>query len=262
MSSRRAAALASRLSQPYGAWREAIRAMRPADATELVAELHDAWIAGELGPSLFQGEEVPALEVERRFGRLFAALPEAITAGLVASRFAESETDVRRWCWAPGWTLMEQDEDLLLMDDANVLPLLDEVEAGCPKSTYAVEIVAHHVRDHAHHALFQGQPEFEQRLALASPWALAARRAGASELASYLERLASYRARGKVKIEDVEQRVYDLRRCHANRNERPVITSSGKDFVAVLARANVLPGWLVVRAGTGEMWATEESPKR
>ncbi|HEU4410675.1 MAG TPA: hypothetical protein VFS43_35800 [Polyangiaceae bacterium] len=122
------------------------------------------------------------LEADRRLGRVFARLPTELTEAYELERDLTGETDLRRWCWVPGWVGSSQDEDLLIMSDANVAPLLDEAREGCTKRDYVLKIVEHHARDSAHHALWDGAKHLPDVLARCRSWAPAARAARAEGL--------------------------------------------------------------------------------
>ncbi|MBK6580002.1 MAG: hypothetical protein IPG17_28235 [Sandaracinaceae bacterium] len=89
-----------------------------------------------------------------------------------------------------------------------------------------------------------------------------AARAGATDLVDYAARIASYAVQGAVKREDVEQRVFDLRRCHPNRTVPPHVRLEGDRWLARLDRANTLPGQLVIDRRTGAMRAEETARRR
>jgi len=248
-----ARALIELLSMPVEDWPAAIAALPPAEAEKHLRDLHRAWVGGELGT-----RPCPTLdlsEVDRRIGQFFQQQPRSWVESLHVERFAKTESDVRRWCWAPGWSLIEQDEDLMLMDDAFVEPLLEEARERCTKRKYVLGIVAHHVRDSAHHAAWQGSDALEDRLRLARNWRPLARSAEAPDLVEYLERLAGYAERRKVTREEVDTRVFDLRRCHPDVHLVPVVERKGREWIARLDRAGTTEGRLMVDAGSGRMWA-------
>lgn len=111
--------------------------------------------------------------------------------------------------------------------------------------------------------LTEAWPEaLAQNLQRCRPWVSAARAARADGLATYLERLDSYSSKARVKkVEDVEQRVFDLRRCDAQLGTPPSVRRDGARWRAPFARANLLAGEIFVEVATGRMWA-EELPKQ
>lgn len=241
-------ALAEISSDP-AAWPAAIQRLSPQDAWLVIDAVHAAWIDGTLTPRLLRSGETE-LELDRAIGRAFAALPESLVDPLERERWADDETDARRWCWAPGWSLMSQDEDLLLMRDDWTVALLEEIGAGCTKRRYAEGIVEHHVRDSVHAALWTDEGSFRARLAWAGSIAEVARATGATRVAEYAARLASYAAHGRVKREDIEQRVLDLRRCHPNPALAPDVRIEGDLWIAREGS-----GELVVQRDDGRTWA-------
>jgi hypothetical protein len=247
----------SELPGDLASWPAALGAMREVDAHEVLAALFEAWVAGRLEAHLHaQGETY------RSFGALLTGLPERFTVGLSAERMADDEVDVRRWCWAPGWFLLSQDEDLMVMNDDCVSALLEEGAAGCPKREYVFGIVEHHVRDQMHHALWDGAATLPERLVWAGRVASEAALAGAADVSDYAARIASYAVQGAVKREDVEQRVFDLRRCHPNRTVPPHVRLEGDRWLARLDRGNALVGQLVIDRRTGAMRADETVRRR
>jgi hypothetical protein len=234
---------------------DALEGLARAERARFVERLYTSWIAGTIPPAAVGADD--AIEANRRIGRAFRALPSALTDPLSFERTERDEMDVRRWCWVPGWYLMSQDEDLLLMDDDYVAALCQEASEGCTKRKYALSIVEHHARDGAHHALWDGAERLEEHLEKVGSWAALAHAADAPELAAYLERLGRYAEPRAVDQAEVRQRVLDLRRCHANEGVAPSFTREGDRWVARLDRANVTEGRLVIEAATGRMWAEE-----
>ncbi len=181
---------------------------------------------------------------------------------------------LRRWCWAPGWYLWQQDEDLALMNDECLPTLLEEAALECPKHEYIYAIVEHFVRDAAHAALWpqivrrrraSGEAVLhvvdaalaraERVLALASP--------DASQLMRYCRRLTTYAQRRPVDADEARQRVFDLRRCSADEHRPVEIVDDGELWVARLDQSGFRKGRLYVRKASGEMWAlTDASSKR
>lgn len=247
----------SELPGDLATWPAALGAIPEVDAHEVLAALFEAWVAGQLDATL-----TARGATYRSFGALLMGLPERFTDGLSAERMADDEVDVRRWCWAPGWYLLSQDEDLMVMNDDCVSALLEEGAAGCPKREYVFGIVEHHVRDQMHHALWDGASTLPERLAWARQVGEDAARAGATDLVDYASRIASYAVQGAVKREDVDQRVFDLRRCHPNRTVPPKVRLEGELWLARLDRANTLPGQLVIDRRTGAMHAEETARRR
>lgn len=238
------------------AWVPALVAMAPEDARVLTVALYYGYVQGQLQHALPGRDEVTTL---RAFGRVLRDLPEALLRGCVWDRMHESVDDVRRWTWTPEWSLLSQDEDLMVMEDALVPVLLEEAGAGCTKRGYVAGIVAHHARDQAHGALSGGAEALNASLTRAGQWAELALAAGAREESAYLARLAGYRAPRRVGADEVTQRVFDLRRCHPDLRNTPSVRSVGDRYEVVLVERP----WrrtLHVERATGRMWATDERP--
>ncbi|APR76150.1 Hypothetical protein A7982_01497 [Minicystis rosea] len=244
------------------AWPDALAAMPHEDAATLVTDLYRAWLEGALGTALFDAEgPIAQSDADRRMGRMFLRLPKPLRLGDMSIEMGpSSEHDLCRWCWAPAWTFCSQDEDLLVMSDGCVAPLLEEARAGCPKRDYVISIVEHHARDRAHGHLWNNAAGLDAVLAKVRDWIVLSRDAGAVELTAYLERLASYAEPRRVSREEAITRVFDLRRCDPERHRAPEVSLSGGQWVARF-------DWLVVGAATlhidvesGRMWA-ELPPK-
>ena len=234
------------LGEDVGGWPRAYEHLAPEARNEALEAAYATWIAGELGSDP---------ERDREIGRVLSSLPEEWCEPVFIDRVSPNPDELRRWCWGRDWFLFTDDEDLMLMDDRYVEPLLDEARRGCTKRDGALGIVQHHARDSAHHAAFAGPRELGQRLRLVDSWLPWARTANAPELVRYLERLAGYAAEREVSAEDVEQRVIDLRRCDPRAGDRPEVRRVGSSWVASLALANHTPGELFVEVATGKTWA-------
>jgi hypothetical protein len=226
------------------------------EAARFAKRFYEGWVAGRIPPAVV-GVSDP-VEANRLLGAIWRGLPSRLTERMSIERRIRGDIDARRWCWVPGWYAMSQDEDLLLMRDALMRPLLEEAAAGCTKREYVLSIVEHHARDSAHHALWDGAHDLEPRLRRIGGWATLARNARALALATYLERLGSYAEARDIDEAEVQQRVYDLRRCSADASRTPAIHREGRRWVARLDRANVLEGWLVVDSTTGRMRGSAE----
>ncbi len=201
---------------------------------------------------------------DRRLGRLLQDLDPGgkISETVWFQAEAKDERAIRRWCWSPGWELMSQDEDLLLMNDKAVPLILEEATYGCPKRDYAVHIVAHHVRGSLHHSLWGSPPNLEKidsALARAEHLLPMAEKSESPDLATYLKRLAGYRQRRKIRRAEAEQRVLDLRSCTQSPKKPVVLNRKGGNWVADLLRGNVAEGSLHIERNSGIMWAEEIS---
>ncbi|MCA9533015.1 MAG: hypothetical protein KC593_05030 [Myxococcales bacterium] len=247
---------ASGNADALAAWVPALLAMTPDDARVLIEALYFGYVHGRLREALLGCDEVTTI---RAFGRVLRDLPEELLRGCVYDAMHESPEDVRRWTWTPEWSLLSQDEDLMVMEDALIPVLFEEAGAGCTKSDYVAGIAAHHARDQAHGALLRGPDALAATLARAGEWSKLAFDAGASKEASYLTRLAGYRVPEQVGVEEVAQRVFDLRRCHADLRNTPTVRTVGDVYEALLVESP----WrrtLHVERATGRMWATDERP--
>ncbi len=174
------------------------------------------WISGRLEPR-FVGAEL---------GDSLVALRRALALALEASGVADEleienrnvnpdESTARRWCWIRPWYLLSQDEDLMLMSDRLVVPLLEEAAHGCPKREDALSITQHHVRDQAHASLRAGPDALRARLRELAAFRPAAAAAKHATLDAYLGRLESYSKPARVDREEAAARISDLWRCHA-----------------------------------------------
>jgi hypothetical protein len=107
---------------------------------------------------------------------------------------------------------MSQDEDLLLMDHNAILHLLTvAAEPDCPKREYIIHCVAHAARDDVFSSL--GTARFNETLQRISSYRKPIARTGATDLLSYVERLATYGERCSVDRDGAVKRGLDLTRC-------------------------------------------------
>lgn len=224
------------------------------DALDVINELHDLWIVHDAANALLTGEFEPVpdddITADRRLSGIVRQFPEGLTDWVEIEHFGAREgRDIRRWAWVQGWILLSQDEDLVAGHDTNILPLLAEAALNCPKASYIAAIVSHHVRDAAHFALFAGEGKFQEYVRGLQAWRAAAESASASDLVAYLSRLESYgETRGAQSRENVEQMVFDLRRCHPDLTRAAEIERDGARWIAAVA-----PGELQVDAHTGRV---------
>lgn len=260
-----AALLLAELPPPQGngedalhAWVPALQALPLRDGQVLSELLYFGYVQGKLRGVL---AETSALTELRALGRVLRDLPDELLHGCVWDRMHASTEDVRRWTWTREWTLLSQDEDLMVMEDALIPALLEEVGAGCTKRAYVASIVAHHARDKAHGALGRGAAVLAESLACAGAWAELAQRAGALAEAEYMTRLAGYRSVRVVDADDVTQRVYDLRRCYPDPARVPVVRAVGDRYQAQLVE-RPFQRTLHVERATGRMWTTDGSVER
>lgn len=229
------------LPASVAAWRSAVAAMDDAARAGLGPAVVRAWADGRLEDGL-RGQ----FPSERAMRAALALACEAFGEVAIEEHArAIDETVARRWCWIRGWYLMDQDEDLFLMDDAFVVPLLEEAAAGCPKRDYAIAIVEHHLRDHAHAMLRTGWRETRMRIGEYARWLPALR---AVDRAAYVERLIEHTRPAKINRDDAEQRVRDFWRCHAP--HEVVLEAVGDGW---RARIDNTRSWIVVERKTGAM---------
>lgn len=222
-------------------WAAVVERMEETARTELGVAVARAWIDGSLE------DLVRAQFASERamWGALATACEVFGDVAIERDLRSIDEGVARRWCWIRAWHLWDQDEDLALMGDAFVTPLLEEAAADCPKRDYAISIVEHHLRDHTHGALRRGWSQVREQVAGYARWLPALR---AVERAAYVERLIGYAQPGKVSRADAEQRVRDFWRCYAPRDVALEAVGDGWR-----ARIDSTRAWIVVERKTGAM---------
>ena len=161
------------------------------------------------------------------------------------------DATARRWCWVVPWILFSQDEDLFLMADDLVAPLLEEAGAGCPKRAYVFSIALHHVRDQANAALRNGSGAVRARIRELVRFRQVGVDAGHETFVAYLDRLARYERPGKVDREGACARVSDLWRCHAP--PAATVEAAGNEWRAQSSTTPAHEEWIVIDAKTGAM---------
>jgi hypothetical protein len=252
-------ALRSMLPDAPSGWLAFLTALPEPDAYILIAPLYALWQNGE-GCLFFDGEPgLSSHEADRRLGRLFHALPAGLTEDLCLRRFWADEGDVRRWCWAHG-PYFSEDGDGILDDEASIVPIFDEVRAGCPERASALGLVERNVRRHVHSALWKGEPELRQQLLKAGALVDPARAAAADELAAYFERLASYASVGKVDREGANQRVLDLRPPYSWPAGEPELHRKQGYWSAPFPEKGQRPGVITIQSSTGRMRVERVTP--
>lgn len=235
--------------------RSAISATPPRKKSQVQA-LFSAWVTGDLATMLCSaGVTANTLEADRALGRYFSRLPGETTNALRVQRPAHNLDDVRRWCWAVGWSLSFDDEDLVLMRDDYAPVLLDEAAFAPAKGGEATEIVAHHCRDQAHATLWSG--DLHAVLRRVAEWLPLARKTPNARVIAYMERLVSYGATREVNEDEAKQRVFDLRRCNEKRNTPPEIREAHGQWIASFDHSNRNPAELFIDRATGAMQARE-----
>jgi hypothetical protein len=242
-------------------WPEQLLVMPPSEATVLLVHLYKTWVPGELTVFLQRHSPTKSLyQIDREIAAILLLLPEGLfeceALPLEYDRLPDEEA-VRRWCWAPQWCLM-QDEDLLLMEQEAIL--LEEAHAGCPKQEWARYIVEHAVRDRAYASLWTSS-YLAYASALSGLVGLAARNE-ARDLAAYLERLQRYATPREVTREEATQRTLDLRRCHPNPHLTPEILEQREHWVIQFDKVGSPLGRLLIHQKTGAMHAEEFTLKR
>lgn len=236
------------LAGPVDAWPDALRSSPEPEARAAVLSLIRAWIDGEVYAALSAGELAPG-----RIDRILAVLLDAV-ADLVPARILEprtpDESTVRRWCWVRPWDIFGQDEDILLLDAEYRPWLLEEATGGCPKRDYALEIVAHGVRDDCRTAV---EDDFREHarglLALVS----LARDARAFDLVDYIDRIQRYAKPGPVDEAEARSRIHDLTMCR--QPAEIALQRRGDHWVGPVDPHNTL----VIDAHTGAMQIEEDS---
>lgn len=144
------------------------------------------------------------------FGQLWGAL---VGAGLVDSAVGFpndwSQETLRLWAYTDGWTMTEQDEDLLLLSDEYAPGLFDIArDRACPKRDYILDSLYGWAQRQAFGAA--RSDAFSERMAYLARHASLARAARAPALADYLSRLGTYGVSGPVDREGARQRGLDL----------------------------------------------------
>jgi hypothetical protein len=240
-------------------WLAFLAAMAEADAYLLIEPLYALWQNDE-AYLLFEGELDPSSpEVDRRLGRLFHELPAGLTEDLRLHRYWVDEADVRRWCWAHG-PYFSEDGDGILDDETSIVPILDEVRAGCPKGARALDRIEWNVRRCLHTALWKGEPELRQQLLKAGALIDPARAAAANELAAYFERLAGYASVGKVDRQGATQRVLDLRPAYSRPAGEPELHRKQGYWSAPFPEEGTRAGVIIIQSSTGRMRGERAAP--
>ncbi|MDC0716580.1 hypothetical protein [Nannocystis bainbridge] len=249
------------------AWVERLRGLADDEGPQIARSLLRLYRHGRLSPNrwaeLTGAPPQVAGEIDDAIRRLWDAFA---AAGLVPLHHTEENLGrvspglVKRWAWQPRWSLMSQDEDLLLMLDALVPTLLAvAAEPRVPKRLYMFRIVGHHARDAACNAVYRGV-QIEETLRRAATWAPQARAVGAPELATYLERLGRHADAGPVDHEGAEQRLLDLASCsEPPRGELELVAVEG-GWEGRHVRAT-LPGRTRIDGATGRMTTIIEKKK-
>ncbi len=236
------------LPAEFAKWPQAIdgldEGMRAALGPWLVRE----WVQGRLEPMLAAPE---LRELRRVLAEVTSKLEDRELILLPPGGNPDAES-VRRWCWIVPWHLYDQDEDLMLMRDELVIPLLEEAAAGCPKRAYAREIATHHLRDQAHAKLRSGAEALRTHLESLAPFVDSARSTRDQELVVYLERLQSYAKPQRVTREAALERVSDLWRCRPAKNVS--LEETGTQWRAQLSARPDHEEWIVIDRKFGTMW--------
>lgn len=253
----------SKLPSDVGEWPAALSALNENARWELGRAILHEWIEGRLEPRFLAGPADRAT-----LARLRRSLASAVSAcGSNASLEVENhqlgfgEAAVRRWCWIEPWILIDQDEDLMLMEDSLVAPLLDEAAAGCPKRDYVISIVEHHLRDQVHAALRKDWAAFRARVTESSAYVESARTAGAPHLVEYLNRLVEHAKPQKVSREQAIARVADSWRCHAPEPGSIRLEPVGGEWHAPMTEAHARRETLVIDSKTGAMHIAPSGPR-
>jgi hypothetical protein len=221
----------------------------------------EAWASGALETELLPGASAAGLrELRHTLAAAVAALQASgVDLGIETRDLNPDETTARRWCWVEPWILMSQDEDLLLMDEHLIVPLLDEAAANCPKRDYVLSVVEHGIRDGAHHQLRHGPDALAAYFAKAADWVVHARAARAADLTAYCERLASYASPGPVDAEGARVRGSDLTRCHPDPDVH--VDRKGNAWVARVSSSGAT-ALLSIDVSTGVMWMGPAAGRR
>jgi hypothetical protein len=235
-------------------WAGAVASLDGARKSDIGWWLVREWAEGRLEPRFLTD---PAdSEAQTRLRRHLAATVTALGGRSLPGHewWGDDEIDAEmaaRWCWIESWILMSQDEDLLLMRDDLIEPLLEQFRLNCPKRGWVLAIVLHHVRDQAYGQLQLGAKEVQKKLVELARFVPAAKAAGAEELVAYLARLESYAAPRTVSREDATARASDLWRCHAPASV--VVEASGTEWRVQDHMPAPYEQWIVIDAKTGAM---------
>jgi hypothetical protein len=233
---------------PVNAWPDALRSSPEPEARAAVLSLIRAWIDGEVYAALGPGELAPG-PIDRSLAALLDAVADLVPSRIIEPRTPDDST-VRRWCWIRPWDIFGQDEDILLLDAEYRPWLLEEAAAGCPKRDYALEIVAHGVRDDCRIAVEDDFREHAHGLLALVPLA---RNAGAVDLVDYIDRIQRYAKTGPVAEAEARSRIHDLTMCRPP--AEVALRRRGGLWVGPVDPHNAL----VIDAGTGAM-RIEEDP--
>lgn len=238
-------------------WPAELASLGETERRDVIEWLVREWIFGYLEPRLSGGVTHPdALRSLRR--GLAAALSGPMWSSPGDARFPESQDEVRRWCWITGWVCLDQDEDLMLMDEDNRVPLLEEAGAECPKRDYALSIVAHDVRDELHAALFKGPDAVRDCAARSASLLPHARAARAEGLVRYLERVALWSTPGPVDRDGAVDRCRGINRCYEAASAD--VTLVGDAWVWSPPDSARKETSVLIDRRTGAMWAEVPKP--
>lgn len=231
-------------------WPAAINALDEVSRAALGPWLVREWVEGRLESILS-----PAGSITEVRSQLANVIRELGGRDVLEVEWRGTNVDAegaRRWCWIEPWILLSQDEDLLLMGDHLVAPLLEEAAAGCPKKSYARQIAAHHLRDQAHGKLRSGPEAVRAHLLQLNPFVTSARETGDHSLVEYLERLQSYAKPSRVSREAALERVTDLWRCHPP--TKVDLEETSAQWRAQLSTRPQHEEWIVIDRRFGTMW--------
>jgi hypothetical protein len=235
-------------------WADAVASLGAARKADIAWWLVREWAEGRLEPR-FVTDAAGAEALTRLRRELAAAVTALGGSGLpVLEWWGDDGVDAEmaaRWCWIEPWILLAQDEDLLLMNDSLVAPLLEQFRLACPKRRWVLAIVLHHVRDQAHAQLRAGAEEVRKKLVELSRFVPAAKAAGAEELVAYLARLERWVEPRKVSRDEAAACVADLWRCHAPASV--VVEAAGSEWRVRDEMPAPYEQWIVIDAETGAM---------
>lgn len=243
----------------YGTFRSRLRAIPREAARSLVLDFlqqyldtgfdDDTWVA-------LTGQGASPLIRTQQIRKIWDALVREDWAPESIERSLSTSDGIERWAWLPRWSLLSQDEDLMLWGFAPEL-LHAARSPRCPKRHMALSSVAHEVRDTTW-GFVLGAPNVANPFERANELLPAARAAGADDLVRYLERLATYTKPGRVSEDEALQRALDVHRCYAPPPASIKVEKRGQSWHAQYSSERMYVRELLIDRHSGAMTAHEQ----